>query len=568
MPTSAMKTTTGAKQLSWQFWQGQRLGSSRECPLAFDTQVGVITDERQIPRLALAAASDGRTHVLIHPDQLDAFLFQHRRACFVGHNVQSDFWVVDQHLSVRGDPRARRVLWDACDEGRLFDTQILDMLLQLATGNFRHAAGVRSREAKVYPGHLSDVAVDYTTLRLNKDDPYRQCFGELIGRSREQWAGVDPGFFASAIQDAVATRRLYPALAHRAYDLMVASGFDRRAQRYDIRPDALEQFGYLSEILQVQASVVLAYLFRRGVRINLVKARTLEAKYRGELEALIAELERSFPEVLTYDADGGLVLTPTSKTPSLGTHKLQAMLLQVADEIRRQGHEPQLPLDKGEQKGVSLAVRAWRPYAAHHPFLQLWLRLSKLEKLLGFLSHLTAERLHGEYALLMRTGRTSCSRPRSDQLPGLNIQQMPSLAEFRALFEPDPGCKLFVGDFTLAEFRTLAAVCRARFGVSRLGEIIAADIDTHDYTAAAIEGLSLEAFEKLKESEPQRYKEARKLGKSINFAVAGGMGAESLRADVWSTSRIALSLEQAQQFRHQLIREVYPELKNIVHFRS
>src|SRR5262249_28712656 len=287
--------------------------------------------------------------------------------------------VIDQYLAHRGEQEARRVLWDACDRGRVFDTQILDMLLQLANGRFRKVSEAKKGKSKdgdtkIYPGNLAEVAAEYTTLRIRKDDPYRGRFGELVGLSQEAWAGVDPAFFAYAVRDALTTHRLYPALASAAYQEMLAYGFDRKARRYEIRPDALEKFGYLSEVIQVKASVVLTYLFRRGVRVNLTRVRALEQQYRAEMAAAVAALERDYREVLSYDKSGALKLTPKGKTPSLGGKKLEAMLLRVAAEAKKQGHNIHVPVSDGKKKGMSLSAKAWSRYAALHPFLGLWAR--------------------------------------------------------------------------------------------------------------------------------------------------------------------------------------------------
>jgi hypothetical protein len=567
MATLTIETKTGSKPLAYAFWAGQQLRSTRECPLALDTETEWMEDPRRIPRLALAVASDGRTHVVIHPDRLGAFLLLHKHAYFVGHNVPFDFWVIDERLKQRSEAEARRVLWDACDQGRLLDTQTLDMLLQLATGKFRKVGDAKKGKAKddntkIYPGNLAEVAADFTALRISKDDPYRGRFGELIGLSEEDWAHVDPGFFEYAVRDALTAHRLYPALANAAYQEMLAYGFDRKARRYEIRPDALEKFGYLSEVIQVKASVVLTYLFRRGVRVNLAKAQALEQQYRAEMAEAVAALERDYREVLSYDKGGALKLTPKGKTPSLGGKKLEAMLLRVAAEAKKQGHNIRVPVSDGKKKGMSLSAKAWSRHQALHPFLGIWARTGKLKKLLEFLASLAEPFLHCEYALLKRTGRTSCSRPRSDRLPGLNIQQMPKLPEFRELFEPDPGGKLFVGDFAAAELRTLAAVCRAKFGYSKLGDVIVGGTDPHAFTAAAIQGMTPGEFQELKKADPKRYKDGRQRSKPINFGVPGGMGAQSLMEYALANYGVTLTLEEARQFRHQLINDVYPELND------
>lgn len=562
MPTLDLTTRTTTKTLHWQYWQGQRLRSFRECPLAIDTETEWIEDQRQVPRLALAAASDGRNYVIIHPERLEEFLRVHRDAYFVGHNVAFDFWVIDSHLRRSDPPAAGRVLWDACDQGRLLDTQILDMLVQLATGQFRHAPGAKDAEAKVYPGNLAELAAEYTSLRITKDDPHRGRYGELVGLSSDDWADVDAGFFEYAIRDVAATRQLYPAIAAKAYELMTGHGFNCQAQRYTIRPDALAKFGYLSEIIQVKASIVLARMFRRGVRIDLDKVRALGGRYRSELAAVVTEFERSFPEVLTYTNRGELVLTPKSKTPSLGTNKLTAMLHKVAAEIQAGGHAFRIPVSSGKKKGLSYSVKDWGQYAALHPFLACWVQIKQLEKRLGLLEGLTSRVLHCEYQLLMRTGRTSCSRPRSSQLPGVNIQQMPRLPEFRELFIPDPGFKLLISDYAAAELRTLAAVCKAMLGYTKLGDVFAAKTDPHAFTAASIQGVPIEQFLALKETDPQRFKAARQASKPINFGVPGGMGTGSLLEYAQVNYGVELSLEEVKSFRTKLITEIYPELND------
>jgi hypothetical protein len=564
-----METKQGPRTLAYEFWAGRRLRSSRECPLAFDAETEWVADEREVPRLALASASDGRSHVLIHPDRLGACLTRHRDDFFVGHNVQFDFWVADRHLGDRGEAAARRVLWDACDRGRLFDTQILDMLRQLATGKFRHtpapkrATAAKGDKTKVYPGTLADLMSDYTSMRVSKADPYRGRFGELIGLAFTDWSGVEPGFFEYAVRDAAATHALYPAMAGEAYSLMFAHGFNPAARRYDIRPDALREFGYLSEVVQVKASIVLKYMFRRGVRVDLERARALEARFRAELDELIDALKRDFSEVLTFGKDGRMKLRPKSRTPSLADKKLAAMLERVVGEIRGRGQAVEVPMAKGKKKGMSRGAKEWARHAASHPFLRAWAGMGKLSKLLEFCAKLEAPVLHPEYALLIRTGRTACSKPRSADLPGVNLQQVPKLPEFRSLFvASSPGGRLFTGDFAAVELRTLAAVCKARFGRSRLGDVIVQGTDPHAFTAAAIQGVELKDFMTLKETDSTKFKEARSSAKAINFGVPGGLGATSLMAYAKAKYGVALTPEQAAAFRRKLIDEIYPELND------
>jgi hypothetical protein len=545
-----------------QIWNGQRLQSDRHHPLALHPRTEPIADPRVLPRLIFVAVSDGTSHVILHPDHLSAFLLLHKDAYFVGHDAAFAFWVIDAHLKEPRQEEARSVLWEACDQGRLLDTQILDMLVQLATGQFRHAATAQEREGPIRPDPLETVAAAYLSLRLPDLNPHERAPSQGIGQALSPDSPVQQTLFTRAALEAYTIAQLYPALASLAYQTMLAGGFDPQASHYDIRPDALERFGYLSEIIQVKASVVLGHLFRRGVRVNVAKAGALEARYRAEVADITFELARSYPDVLTCGADGFVKLAPQSRTPLLEPAKLSERLIRVIQEITRRDPALRLPV-AADERSPSLSTEAWAPYLSLHPFLGLWRRLTVLKPLLECLTNFTSPVVHSEYHLLARTGRTSCSKSREAAIPGLSLQQVPHVAELRALFEFELGCKFFTGDYVAAEARTLAAVCKARFGSSVLADIQAKGIDTHAYTAAALLGMTLEAFLRLKDSDPPRYQHARQVAKALLFGIAGGMGPASLHEYVHTRCGVILSLEEARQLRARLIAEVYPELNDI-----
>jgi DNA polymerase I-like protein with 3'-5' exonuclease and polymerase domains len=558
-----LRRTKPSRNSSGYFWSGEQLESAPERPIALDVETEVVDDEKAVPKLALASASDGNRHVIIHPQRLGHFLEQHRDASFVGHNVQYDFWCIHEHLSALGHS-ASRVLWDTCNNGMLRDTMVLDMLVRLAGGRDSRTWGSTGFGARIYPRNLAEVAAEYTSFQLDKQDPYRMRFAELLGLSPQRFRHVDSGFFEYALHDVQATHELYPVLVDRAMELMIEYGFDESAERFDIRPDAVREFGHLSEIIQVKASVVLTYMFRRGIRIDESGVSSLGEQLRYRVEELINELREHFSEVLVTDRHGQLKLTPQSRTPSWSRKKLDAYLARVADEIRSAGHMVDPPRSTGKQGGISQSADAWRPYVRYHRFLQIWSECKKLEKLLQFVAKLRAPVLHCQYGLLMRTGRTSCAEPRDRRIPGINLQQIPRLPEFRRLFVPRaPGHRLFVGDYAAVELRTLAAVCRARFGGSRLAEVIERGIDPHAFTAAAIQGLRLEEFLELKRTDPDRFHTARQSAKAINFGVPGGLGAPALRDYAEANYNVILTEEEAEAFRHKLLNGIYPELNEV-----
>jgi putative DNA primase/helicase len=547
--------------ITFEVWNDQRLHSRGDLPLAIDVETEWIKDERTVPRIAIASATDGTQHVIIHPDQLGEFLEVHRAEYFVCHNAQFDFWVIDEHLRQSAHP-AQRVLWEACNEGRLRDSMILDMLIQLATGKYRKSRGAK-QDAKVYPGTLAEVAADYTGVRINKEDPYRLRFGELVGLSAHAFRGVDPGFFQYAIKDVVATHKLYPALTQTARSLMVEQGYSESASRFEIRPDAAERFGHLSEIVQVKVNIALSHMYRRGVHTNQQGVAELTDSHRKRIGELTDEIRNRFPDVLTYDKSGDVKTTPKSKAPTFCQIKLAAMLQRVAEETREAGNSVDIPQRKGKKPGISLSVKEWQSYAHLHPFLRIWTELMRLGKLLGFLDKLNAAVLHCKYSPLTRTGRTACSEPRGASLPGVNLQQIPKQPEFRRLFGPRaPGNQLFIGDYSAIELRTLAAVCRAKFGYSKLADVIEQGLDPHAFTAAAIQGISLDEFLTFKRTDPERFRRERQSAKAINFGVPGGLGSKALRVYAEANYGVSFGEEEAEAFRATLISDVYPELND------
>ena len=294
-------------------------------------------------------------------------------------------------------------------------------------------------------------------------------------------SGSAGGTIVTSFED-VTERRL----AEEALRLMEGAGFRRRAKRYDIRPDAIERFGYLSEIIQVKASIVLRQMFRNGICLNVDAADRLEQQHREQLSGVVADIERHHRDVLTYDRHGALRLKPTAQTPSLGSNKLISKLEEVASELKTTDAGFQKPMSQGKKGGISRSIKAWESYAERHAFIDRWCRMERSSKMLQFFKELKSPRLHCEYSVLMRTGRTSCSRPRDKSVPGINLQQIPGDAAFRGLFIAEPGHLLFTADYKAIELRTLAAVCRARYGQSRLGDVIAEGIDPHANTAASI----------------------------------------------------------------------------------
>ena len=86
---------------------------------------------------------------------------------------------------------------------------------------------------------------------------------------------------------------------------------------------------------------------------------------------------------------------------------------------------------------------------------------------------------------------------------------------------PKPGSVFLTIDYSYIELVTLAAVCKARYGFSVLGQVIIDGIDPHSFTAAMFKGVPLEEFMKMKESanelERNEYIELRQKAKVVQL---------------------------------------------------
>jgi DNA polymerase-1 len=138
---------------------------------------------------------------------------------------------------------------------------------------------------------------------------------------------------------------------------------------------------------------------------------------------------------------------------------------------------------------------------------------------------------------MVRTGRTSCSGP--------NIQQVPRKGGFREIFVAPAGHGVLAADYSFIELRTLAAECEARYGNSKLADVIRTGVDPHCYTAAMLLGVSPEEFMALEHADPERFERQRQQAKPLNFGIPGGLGVASLVHYARSTYGVDLSEAQA-----------------------
>ena len=389
-------------------------------------------------------------------------------------------------------------------------------------------------------------------------------YAEIVGKD---WDDVEEGFFEYAIKDPIVTYRAYIAMMGTAERIMRQQGYDPAAPgegRHAIRPDAIRRFGLLSESIQVQAGVVLADLTRRGMDLDAEAVDRLDSDYRRRLDEIHERILLEYPGLIRLDREGDIERSVKTGAPSINVACLRDLLVRAVGQVQAD-RGVTIAVPKTPTGKISTAATAWARHAGEHPLFQLWAERERLGKKGQFFAGLRGGPVHPRYNVLVRTGRTSCERP--------NVQNIPREGGLRELFVPAPGHLLLAVDYSFIELRTLAAVCEARYGSSRLAGTIRAGIDPHCYTAAMLLGLTLAGFMSLadvideveaegvvKRIKGYWFKRHRQGAKAINFGVPGGLRARGLVEYARSTFGVEMTLEQAEAFRTRLIEEIYPEL--------
>lgn len=570
-------------EFEYSWWNGERLRGTAEAPISFDSETerlrpsrsplldedidDVPLDPLHVPRPSLAMAFDGDRLVLIHPTKVATFFVVHKHSHLVGHNWQFDHWVCAKHCG----KTAEETLWELGDGNKLHDSLILDLLLQLGTGKYRHPASFKGGdEARLYPVDLGTLSAELGCGELDKGDQYRLRFGELLGLTQEQMDAhaEAENFYAYALKDVIATWRVYQKQRVHGLELMRKVGWSPTPKKtFEIRPDAVEQFGVLSESLQVKASVVLAELSRTPLWIDQEKRTAMEEKAREQYLKCLEILLTMEPDLIRRykikERAGQVKKTLRSLLPKFDQKKLVTVLEAEAARLNCD-----VPTSGGKLRGTSTSAKVWQRFADRSPFITAWVELEKLAKMLEFLTALAAPRIWSRYNLMMMNGRTSAGvhrRRGENLLPGVNIQQMPRVtAEWsvRSLFLPPPGMLWFSCDYGYLELRTLAAVCRAQYGWSKLGDAIEehtkrGGVDPHQRTAAAMLGVTVEQFLSLPK---EQQKKARQASKPVNFGFGGGLGAAKFTQYAKASYGVDFTVKEAKEVKAKWL-ELYPELK-------
>ena len=155
--------------------------------------------------------------------------------------------------------------------------------------------------------------------------------------------------------------------------------------------------------------------------------------------------------------------------------------------------------------------------------------------------------INARFNVLVRSGRTSSSKPNLQNIPRKGI---------RDAFVPRSGNVFCSVDYDTIELRALAYVHRMWFGKSSLADAFDRSLDPHLSLGASLMGIPYHEAEKRRDDPV--VKTMRQLGKLANFGYAGGLGPHAF-VSYAKNFGVNVTMEQSQDLRQQWF-DQWPEM--------
>lgn len=504
---------------------------------ALDTETVPPDVYEPVPRLVVVAIAGELGRGLYH--HTDPRARDVAAACY-DHGCTLAMGAFDALAILRRWPELLGNVVAAYARGGVFDVLTRAKLLDVALG--RH----------VKKHGLGDVAARWGGVTLDKADPWRRRYGELLDVPVEHWPEA-ARHYAQADADGT---------------LAAHHGQAREAAAYSPNPLS-------TEIVHVRAQLALYSQTVIGFRTDPVAVAKLERQLRGWQE----DLTRACLEHGLCRIEGVRVrrikATPAAAQRMMAAH-CAARGLEVPttdggavsiaeDDLRKAG----IPLDgvlerkADTPEGVPVLLRDGRFLG--HPLNAYRLRGTIQKQLNGRVAAMGRPVVRTRYNELVNTGRTSATAP-NRKLPaktpwhewcGIQGQNFPRDGGFRECLVPDPGCMLLTTDISGAELAALAAVQRVLFGRSALGDAIDAGQDVHARFGMRVLGLPPEAYDpKIPE-----HKKARQAAKPWNFGKPGGLGAQRFQDFARSSYGVFFELHEIRRLGRLWLEE-WPEMRD------
>lgn len=571
--------------------------SQLSIPIGFDTETHLIGPENLAPRLVcVSVCLDGEKGLVLSPVATGPYgwiqtTIGNSNETLVGHNAAYDLTVLAMY-----EPEQFPIIFQALAEGRIHDTMIREMLLNIADQGDLDYLETPDGSKKYIEYHLANLVKQYLGVDLSDakeaEDAWRLRYGELDGKPTDQWP---PDAVKYAAEDAV-----WPVLVWQKQE-------ERRVQiqeRKGIDP-------FITEPFQVAVSFVLRLMSMRGMATDAAAVADVEAMLAVELA----------PDKLNLIVDAGVLEPAQPERPyannakahrddcadhnncdcplkmkaatdeKLNKKKLEKFVLELAKA------RPNDVTLKYTKKGNLSIDAEWIEEHSHlHPMLEQLQHRQELQKLVTTeiprmkypektvldgvdVSGQLSPVVHPCYRVVKATNRTSSY---ADKLfPSFNGQNVDP--RVRGCYVPREGFWLFSNDYSQMELGTLAQTCLNLFGTSVLADKINAGIDPHSYLGAQLafhldadfqavcgtHGMNspeqvYEAFKQCSTSDaPEEarkfYKHYRTFAKPTGLGYPGGLGPRTFIQYAKSPYGVIVDLETATMLR-DIWKQTFPEM--------
>jgi len=381
---------------------------------------------------------------------------------------------------------------------------------------------------------LQNSKFDYSYIKVNYDVEITNIFDTMLADGV-----LNSGFRASLKLEEIANRRVEPGILGNKEKLQKSfanlprntriSSEQKSYAAVDVlilfpimqKQIALLQNEGLLKIakLEFATAPVVAKMELNGVYINTEKWRKILEHLkirRNELAKQFQDAVRPYFDTQQFDLFGGkadvINLNSSVQLMELFNQKLGLDIPSTSDGVLAREKHP--------------IIKILRDYRSYEKLLSTY-----GEKLLAKVNKKTG-RLHPEFLQIRTaTGRFACNNPNLQNIPR-NSEEAP----FRECFNPEPGYKLVVADYSGFEMRILAELSGDRKMISALNR----GLDIHSYTASLM-------FDKPYSADfKKKYPELRQIAKPIGFGLMYGMGPVGLTSQVYMWTGNDITVEEGE----------------------
>jgi hypothetical protein len=536
--------------------------------LSFDTETYLITDTDSAPKPVCCTWYDGTDRNITHPSEMrTAMIFADPNILYVGQSIAYDLV-----LMMRWHPHLIPDIIRALDEGRVFDTQMRERMVHLAT--------LGGKGYPMFPS-LADLTMKYLKIDISGDkkgdDIWRLKYGTLDGVPFNQWPSEALRY---AMDDAVHTYNVFQAqgglsniqpteqMQVQAAVVLQATGVWGFTVNPEIRNrigagleakakklhEEIDTFGWTGTGSQARMQALVCQAWQTK-HLRILKDRAAITGVMIQDAEFVAGLgSKSAPEALK-DA-------VTSGNPPAGLYVAQGVdwAAWCKESIKVL---PEVPMTK---KGYSTAGETLESLMDIVPQFSTYMDLKHVEKMLeNYIFPYKYPTAHPRFVPLVSTGRTGCRGGGSSS----NMQNIPRKDKdrpeeaFRTMFKARAGRVLGTTDYSQLELCTLAATIRTFYPEypCALGDAIDAGKDVHCVTGALFAGLSYEQMIAGKKAKDPKTILIRQASKAINFGKGGGLGVPAMVAYAKNNYGVIMSIDEMRKLDNAWKR-AWPEIPN------